>query len=137
MQIVTYVCKLQDFLYNIYDRIRYIYLSIIWWYLKFIMQNKAMVKPRVCAAHCGSDITPIVTQYYKHDNVLSTYSMETWLRHCGISQAVQTQHAVTIVYIVDADMRCSTINLQDDLELKTMTYISDVDLSTLPGRILN
>ena len=136
MQLVAIVCKLQDYLYDIYNRIRYAYLSIIWWYLRLYITQKRTT-PLVHAAHCGSDITNAVIQYYKYDTVLSTYSMEVWLRHCGIPQATQVQHAVTIVYSIDDELRCSMLNLQDDMELKTMTYVSDVNLSTLPGRILN
>jgi hypothetical protein len=137
-KIILVICSLQDWICDTFNSLRHIYLLVVWWYIKqCIIQRRRNVRPIVCTAYCGTNITEAITNYYRYDRVLSTYSMETWLIRCGVSVSTQCTHAVTIIYTINNKLHYSVIDLQNDMEMNTHTKVTDVDLITLPSMKLS
>jgi hypothetical protein len=84
-------------------------------------------------AECNNDITEAVRSFYMFDERKSTYSMETWLVHCGVSIQEQIAFKVVIIYKRKDKMFKSQLDLQNDIEMCTQSDISDVDLRRLPA----
>jgi hypothetical protein len=96
------------------------------------LEPETFSTPRLLAAYeDNTDFTAIARAYYATDKTLSCYSLQKWIKICG-----HQVHRITFVIQRESKIWVAKFDLDKDTELNTDTESSDIDLRTMPGKVV-
>lgn len=82
-------------------------------------------------AYARGDITAHLHAFYQHNDNISAFRLQTWMRKCN--HACDQLHIYTNV---DGDVRHSLCDLIYNMELLTNTPFDDMCLDTMPSHVM-